>query len=64
MFTQHAAQGTRVGLSLRPYYDWAALDHAMYIAESQEDAEAFIQAYEDRYAQVFGIQGETVQKRK
>lgn len=64
VFTQHAAQGTCVGLSLRPYYDWAALDHAMYIAESQEDAEAFIQAYEDRYAQVFVIQGETVQKRK
>lgn len=64
VFTQHAVKGTCAGLSLRPYYDWADLDHTLYAAESREDAESYIQAHEDEYTQIFLILDETAQKLK
>lgn len=64
VFTQHAVKGTCAGLSLRPYYDWADLKHTQYAAESQEDAESYIQEHGDAYAQIFLIVDETAQKLK
>lgn len=64
VFDQSALVGTSYGLSLRPYYDWAELDHSKYLADSEEDALDYAEKNSDKYESIFIIRGETAERIK
>lgn len=64
IFNQTALKGSSYGLSLRPYYSWAKLDHSKYLAKSKEDALLYIETNEQNFDCIFIVQGETVERIK
>lgn len=64
VFDQSAVTGTSGGLSMRPNFDWQELDHFLYSAQSEEDANTYIRCYEDQYTSIFVIRDESAQKIK
>lgn len=64
VFTQSASMGTCCGLSMRPYYGWAQLQHESWYAASEEEAQAYIGEFGGQYSQIFIIHGQTAVKVK
>lgn len=64
VFDQSAIMGTYKGYSVRQYFDWVEVEHEQYAAESEEDADAYIEAHADEYDKVFIIEDETAQRVK
>lgn len=59
VFSQSAMRGSAKGLSLRPYYGWQQLNHNQYLAQSMDEALAYIENNQQNYSGIYLIQDQT-----
>lgn len=64
VFSQSGIFGTSYGDSMRPYFHWARLDNAVFAAQTEEEANQYIQVNQEDFAQIFVVKNDSVKKVK